>query len=75
MENKRVIPKTYLSELRLGEYFYAASQIGKKTIKKFKVVGPSEWISGGRSVRKCIDLSKNKFVNKLSRLSIIRTLP
>jgi hypothetical protein len=62
-----------LRELKIGDKFYPASKIGKST-PFFKVVGPNEYSSGhGSAVRRCIDLSKNKFVNKSSRLKVVVT--
>lgn len=64
---------TKLRELKIGDKFYPASKIGKST-PIFKVVGSNEFSSGGSAVRRCIDLSKNIFVNKASRLEVIKTV-
>lgn len=64
--------KTYLRDLKPGDHFYPASKIGKKT-PIFKIVGPCEWSRGGTSVRRCIDLSKNEFVNKQCKIQVIKT--
>jgi hypothetical protein len=62
-----------LRELKIGDKFYPASKKGKST-PIFKVVGPNEYSSGhGSPVRRCIDLSKNIFVNKSSRLKVVVT--
>lgn len=64
--------KTYLRELKVGDVFYAASS--KK--QTFRVAGPNEYSARhGSPVRRCVDLVKKEFVNKSSRLEVIKVIP
>lgn len=63
-----------LKELSIGDIFYPASQSTKKNKITFRVAGPNEFsIRHGSPVRRCVDLSKKEFVNKSSRLEVIKT--
>lgn len=63
-----------LRELSIGDHFYPASQSNKKSKKTFRVAGPNEFsIRHGSPVRRCVDLSLKEFVNKSSRLEVVKT--
>lgn len=66
--------KTYLRDLGIGQVFYAASS--KKKTPTFRVAGPHEFSSRhGSPVRRCVDLTKKEFVNKSSRLEVVKVIP
>lgn len=66
--------KTYLRDLKVGDVFYATSS--KKKTPTFRVAGPNEYSQGhGSAVRRCVDLTKKEFVNKSSKLEVIKVIP
>lgn len=63
-----------LKDLEIGDKFYPASQIGKRT-PYFLVCGLPEFNKGhGSATRKCKDLSKDILVDKSCRLKVIKQL-
>lgn len=66
--------KTYLRELNVGDVFYAASS--KKKTPTYRIAGPNEFSPRhGSPVRRCVDLVKKEFVNKSSRLEVVKVIP
>ncbi len=63
-----------LRELSIGDKFYAAAQATKQNKTIFRVAGPNEYSSKhGSPVRRCVNLTKKEFVNKSSRLEVVKT--
>jgi len=62
-----------LRALSIGDLFYPASQATKKNKTIFRVAGPNEFSSRhGSPVRRCVDMAKKEFVNKSSRLEVVK---
>lgn len=62
-----------LRELKVGDRFYAASD--KRKVKEiFEVRGPNEFsLYYASAIRRCVNVSKKIFVNKASRLEVVKT--